>query len=386
VSAAAPAAAASAGSGRDRDEPPERGVDAGRSADAAEGADFVLDEVADVGPAAPAAATPSGVVLITRNDELVLARFTRPLRAGGRAAESPIGVVDRPAADFLPAARPPAVLGDAVAWTSKGRLLRRTVSGAGSAEVLATDARDGTRVAAVSDARGSERRVLGYISQSHRGATLTAKLWVEGRAALDLSPAGSAANSVALARAGDDIVAVYLEARTGMTPLHARRIFRRDFRLDDDVVVWVGGSAQSVTEVSALGSRAGDVWAFVAIERDITSFGLARIGVGSEPRMNADVSWRVYPNGLDPAVAAVGNVCGRPSILYARPADKAPRSPQELHLSTIDEDGLSASTIVARSRAFADVTLAEVDGGALVAYTADRRTWARTIRCKQSSK
>jgi hypothetical protein len=124
------------------------------------------------------------------------------------------------------------------------------------------------------------------------------------------------------------------------------------------------------------------VWAFSAIERDITHFGLARIRVGSPPSSNAEASWRDYPNGLDPAPAATANVCGEPVVVFAQPSEQRPHAPQELHLATNAPDALGTSQVVARARAFGDVSIAALDGGALISYVADRRTWALSARCR----
>ncbi|HEY5955541.1 MAG TPA: hypothetical protein VIV60_03265, partial [Polyangiaceae bacterium] len=212
--------------------------------------------------------------------------------------------------------------------------------------------------------------------------TLVAKVWIEGQGTLTLTPDGSAGNSVAMARAGQGYITMSLESRTGMSPLHARKLTfdAGKARLLSDVVPWVAGTAQPLTEVYAIGDPSS-VWALLPMERDATRFGLARITLGLTPRMGAEVHWRDYPNGIEPAVVTSGYLCDRPVVMYARPATAEPHATQELHLASIGTDGLGASTIVATSRGFADASLATLDGGALVVYVADRRTWARRLRC-----
>lgn len=41
----------------------------------------------------------------------------------------------------------------------------------------------------------------------------------------------------------------------------------------------------------------------------------------------------------------------------------------------------SEAFVVARSEGFFDVSLATIGRGALLAYVADHRTWARSLRC-----
>jgi hypothetical protein len=46
------------------------------------------------------------------------------------------------------------------------------------------------------------------------------------------------------------------------------------------------------------------------------------------------------------------------------------------------EGRLSSELVLSRSKVFFDTSIAAVEGGALVSYVADRRTWARAVRCK----
>jgi hypothetical protein len=204
-----------------------------------------------------------------------------------------------------------------------------------------------------------------------------------------LTPEGAAANSVALVPSASDLIALSLEARTGMAPVHARRVrFGADGapKLEPDVVVWVGSSAGAFTELVGVASSSGDVSAFAPMSRDITHFGLVRIMVGATPRLEADVAWRTYPNGLDPAPLAAAVICGEPAVIYVRPSEARPRAPQELHLAVLGSDGLGPSEVIARARSFSDVSLAALDRGALVAWVADRRSWATTLRCRAKRK
>jgi hypothetical protein len=215
-----------------------------------------------------------------------------------------------------------------------------------------------------------------------------AKLWVQGAGTHGLSPEGSAANSIALASYSAGLLAVTLEGRTSMSPVHARWVRFADGKpqLGKDAVVWVGGTSQQLTEIATISSAERQASAFLPIERDIAHFGLARIHVAAPPRMNAEVSWRTYPNGLDPAPVACAHICGQPTVAYVRPADQTPRAPQELHLAAVHTDGLGSSEVIARSRAFANVSVAATPFGGVVAYVADRRTWALVLTCPKPAK
>lgn len=285
--------------------------------------------------------------------------------------------------ELNPRAHAPSLAGEHAFWVSSGRLVRRRVAG-GPLEVLAPGARDGTRVSAV---RVGSVEAATFVADA--GSALVARLWVEGQGISDLTSPGAAANTVALVSTGSDLVALSLEGRTGMSPVHARRVRLNAAgapKLDDDVVLWIGSSAQPLTEISAVASSSGDAWALLPIEKDITHFGLARIHAGADPHVDSDVSWRTYPNGIEPAPLATTNACGEPLVAYVRPTDAKPHSPQQLDVASVTSDGLSPSDVVARASFFADVSISAIDGGALVVWVADRRTWACTLRCRAKAK
>ncbi len=56
--------------------------------------------------------------------------------------------------------------------------------------------------------------------------------------------------------------------------------------------------------------------------------------------MGAPVTWRAFPNGLDPAPLATAKSCGKTLALYARPSGARPHAPQELHIAAIGAEGL----------------------------------------------
>jgi hypothetical protein len=381
---AGPAASAPASS-KELDEPAEQLVVSTRKRKAAlkiGSHHLVLDDLLDVAPAGPSAATSIGVLLVSREGRTLLA----PLRPGASNApaptNTPVSSLDVAAADLIALERGPAVAAGFAYFVHGGHLVRRKLQN-GELENLADDARSYTRVALPDLPLAEAPAVAAYIARHPTDrSTLVARLWVEGQGSVTLTPDGSAGNSVAIARTNHGYIALSLESRTGMSPLHARRIGfdAGKVKLGPDVVPWVAGTAQPLTEVYSIGDPSS-VWALLPMERDATHFGLARITIGLTPHMGAEVHWREYPNGVEPAVVTSGYLCDRPVVLYARPATAEPHATQELHLASIGLDGLGPSEVVATSRAFSDASLATLDGGALVVYVADRRTWARRLRC-----
>jgi hypothetical protein len=336
---------------------------------------FLVDGLNDVGPAAPASAFAQGVVMVTRSDELSIVKLLQPPSKSKKPAQSPLEATGRGSEDFWPVARGPAVSATHAYWVSKGRIVRRALAG-GELEVLASDARDGTRVAVA----GSPDAVA-YIARPVGKQDSRAVLRLSSGRTLELTPEGAAASSVALARVGDDLIASSIDGRSGMTPVHARRYRAQSSSLDPDVVVWVAGATQGMTELGSVGSADG-AWLFMPVEQDASHFGLATLSLGTEPKMDPPLRWRTYENGLDRSPAAGAVVCGSAISIYVRPADARPTANQELALSELTVAETASSEVLATARGFADVSLYAIAEGAVLAYVADRRTWARLIRCK----
>lgn len=343
---------------------------------------LIVDDLVDVGPAGPATAHERGVVLVTKADDVLVAKRGE-LASGPNPGRTAITPLDRERKELAPYGRGPAVAGPFAYWVSQGRLVRRRIDGTGSLEVLATDARPSTRVVAA--ARAGARPFAIYVA---RPATPedppVARMWIEGeKATRTLTPDGAGASSVALADQGTAWMLLSIDGRSGMTPLHARRIRFDAGRvvLGADQVAWVGAGSQSTTEVFAATLKE-DVWALVPIERDVVHFGLAQIHVGREPRVDVPASFIPFPNGANTSPVAAASLCGKTTVVFARPASKEPGSPQELVLGVLEAQGIERGTVIVRSKAFSDASLVGFAGGGLLAYTADHRTWAAALRCR----
>jgi hypothetical protein len=233
--------------------------------------------------------------------------------------------------------------------------------------------------------------VAAYIARPNEPeGPAVAKLWVEGNTAgFGLTDDMASSHSVALAATPRGLQVIFLEARTGMSSIHLRSVTfskKREPKLGEDHIVWVGGPARPSTELFALPSDEPRVKSFLALERDITHFGLAGIDVSLAPgaELPVEPDWRLYDNGIEPAPFALAEVCGRPVVALARPSSPVPHAVQELVLIDLDADRRTPPALIARSRAFFDISLAGLSGGALLAYVADHRTWARSIRCLRS--
>jgi len=355
-----------------------------------------LDKAIDLGPAGGMVATPLGVLFRLPGDDLVGFSLAASATAGPKRVGRPEDPADAAGEDPLASrALPPAFTrGSYAYWVSHGKLVRRSFSYGegtppGPLEVLAADALDGTRVAAetvtAAGATGQRREVAIYIARAtkmtdERGA----RIWVDGAGSAPLSSDGSGASSVALAPSDGRLVAVMLDLRSAMSPVHARTIEvgeRGPAHLGPDVVVFVGPSPEGRTDVVAAPSGDGPI-AFIPFAPDTSSFGLASLAIGREPHLDARVQWRMYPNGLEPAPVASALFCGRTWVAYARPSAAAPASPHVLALAPVEKGAFGPELTAAQGFDFVSVSLAmREDGSAWLAWVGNGRSWIRAVRC-----
>ncbi|HEX4341140.1 MAG TPA: hypothetical protein VH062_34765 [Polyangiaceae bacterium] len=356
-------------------------------------APWIADVPVDIAARAQATATSRGVVMNTRDGELVVARLGK-LAHGGAPAKTPVEPTPEGAGNFG-LGYGPSVLDDVVYWISHGSLVRRQLPAHGAPgplQVLARDAFDGTRVAVPIPIPGKTplpipATVAYVVRPAKDDDPLLAKLWVDGHDAELLTAEGNSTHSVALVHTEDGVLALSVQARMAMTPVHARRVRFPGGHplLGDDTVVWVGGGIQSLTEMTVLPTETGLV-GLIPHERSMSEFGIARLDIGQSPTMDTPTSWMLYPNGIDPAPVAASRLCGEPVFFYAQPETRVPGSPQELVVQALSDPSGNRALRITTGHVFYFVSMAEVPGGALLAWVTDGVTAACTVRCQTHAK
>jgi hypothetical protein len=358
------------------------------------GAVLKLDPPSDLGPAGSIAVAARGAVFRTRSDELALVPLDALLLDPHKRVV-PADDHDAAAEEALASrAPPPALTRSHAYWVNHGKLVRRPLSWQGDSaksalEVLAEGALDGTRVAAATvtpgGGSGATRDIAIYIAQAANATDdRRARLWTQGAGAGPFSSDGSGASSVAIAHAGGHTVGISLDARSAMSPVHARTIEvgpGGPARIGADVVVFVGPSPEGHTEIAAAPGQGGPI-ALVPFARDTTSFGLASLLIGEEPHLDAAVQWNMYPNGIEPAPVAAAAFCGRTWTAYVRPSTATANAESVLVLAPIDRGAFGSEIMAGKGFDFTTVALApRDDGGAWLAWVGNGRSWVRGIRC-----
>jgi hypothetical protein len=227
-------------------------------------------------------------------------------------------------------------------------------------------------------AGGKRREVAIYIARAEKDGRARGTRWLEGAGSAALSSDGSGASSVTLVPSVTGAVAVMLDARAAMSPVHARAIEADESgpaRLGPDVVVFVGPSPEGRTEVTAAAGAEGPI-AFIPFAQNTSSFGLTSLLIGREPHLDAKVQWRMYRmvpgprrsprRGLRPylggALPALRGHAGLTQVLVLAPVEEAHRP----RANRCALDFLSRWRRVKR---------------AWLTWVVDGRSWIRAVRC-----
>jgi hypothetical protein len=217
-----------------------------------------------------------------------------------------------------------------------------------------------------------------------------------------LSDEGAGATAVRFVHHESATVAVYIDARTAMVPVHTRLVSRSeangkqasDLVLGTDTVAFVGGPPErgvDFTATSIGNGRRTKGFALLPIPRETLDFGVAAIPIEDPPKEDVPAVWSLYPNGIDPApIAAAPARDGKSAwVVRVRPREKEPGSPKILELGRLDAAGTFASLgslveigTAGAAAAVTDAALVEDASGALwIAYGDSRATWLERRVC-----
>jgi hypothetical protein len=247
-------------------------------------------------------------------------------------------------------------------------------------DAMLLHARGGTPLAA---ALVGGKPVVAYVRDqtSADGTMLGAYIAGEDGSELRLSEDGAGATTVALTARTDGAVAAYVDAKRGMSPVHARLVAATPkITLGPDVVTFIAGTAEAYTRV-ALGSAGAAAFELLPIAHDM-SFGLGVVKIDAEPQMDATLAWSDYPNGLDPAPVAATSGAEAVFVARVRPSAAQFGSPRVLELGRLDGAGTFTSFGLVPSRGTTlDVALASDGQDLVLAYTDGAGGWATRLRC-----
>jgi hypothetical protein len=249
-------------------------------------------------------------------------------------------------------------------------------------KTLVGEARAGTRLAA---AALGDRSAVAYLASKKTTEGLTNHAWlsVDGGMPTLLSEDGSGATYVTLARRGPDVVALYLDARMAMTPVHARVVSWTDaLKIGKDAVLFIAGTPERRTAAVVGVPASGDAFGLLPIAGD-SDFGMAAIPIHAEPRDDVPAVWSMYPNGLDPALIAATEGVSPIRVARVRPLEVRPDSVRVLELGKLDATGVFTSLgFVATQGVITSLNMvADKAGGLWLQYTDAGGTWVERRVC-----
>jgi hypothetical protein len=270
-----------------------------------------------------------------------------------------------------------AAAGGAVYCVDRAGAVRRSLpSGEGSTVVA--QARVGSPVAAASF--GDGHVVYAFLADrtTTEGATTLAFAAVDDGVPLTLSEDGSGATFVSLATRGEEVLAMYIDARRVLTPVHARVLtYAGKLSLGPDAVVFVGSGTDSrIAGAIARGSSGHDL-VLLPIDRDERTHGLAAIRVEQQPHDDAPTTWSPSPAAPERGAVAATQGAWPIRVLRVRPVDAQPKAQVMLELGEVDAGGAWKGLCpVAQGKTFRDLSMVVDGAGALwIAYTDSDGTW-----------
>lgn len=254
-------------------------------------------------------------------------------------ALAPLAVPPKPSS-FVGMRWPPCEMAGRWAYCqAAGGIVYRTTLGVNDTKQIAKS-QPSTRITAA--ALGPDHAVLATLDarRTTEGVMMQAFVTLDDGETVRLSEDGAGATVVRLVPRGDRAVALYIDARMAMVPVHARPLSLRgnDLVLADDAVVFVGGPPERGIELTAAGAGSS-IFALLPMARETTDFGMAAIPIAEQPKDDVQPSWSLYPNGLDPAPVAA-SVGGASSwVARVRPSERVVGSPRIIELGRLDASG-----------------------------------------------
>lgn len=311
------------------------------------------------------------------------------------AASAPVAAPPKPSS-FVGMRWPPCEMAGRWAYCqAAGGIVYRTTLGGSDTKQIAKS-QPSTRIAAA--ALGPDHAVLGTLDarRTTEGVLMEAFVTLDDGETARLSEDGAGATVLRLVPRGDRAVALYLDARMAMLPVHARPMSLRgkELALGDDAVVFVGGPPERGIELTAAGVGPS-VFALLPMARETTDFGMAALAIAEQPKDDVQPTWSLYPNGLDPApIAATVAVVGERLdsggasaasawVARVRPSERTVGAPRIVELGRLDAAGAFTSLgAISTGKHVTDMAIASDRYGSVwILYGDTNATWLERRVC-----
>lgn len=304
-------------------------------------------------------------------------------RPGGRLTQPADVLLDAGAGDGEGPARaawPACAVADRFVFCmdTSGAIRRTPLSG--GPEVPVGFGRRGSGIAAVALPGG--HTLLAFLAdrKTSEGVVTQAFAVLDDKPAVPLSEEGSGATFVTLAPWKGRAMAMYIDARVALTPVHARPVGMTGegkLEIGRDAVIFVGGAGESRTGGALAVGADGPLFALAPVASDASGFGMAAIRIDDAPWDDMPAVWSPYPNGLSPAPIAATQGTSPIHVARVRPKAREPSAPHVLEIGRLDGEGrFTARCQVAEGRSFKHVAIeADREGALWLAYTTGTATF-----------
>jgi hypothetical protein len=269
----------------------------------------------------------------------------------------------------------------------------RTTLGATDTKLVAKS-QPSTRIAASS--LGPDHAVVATLDarRTTEGVMMQAFVTLDDGETQRLSEDGAGATVLRVVPRGNGAVALYLDARTAMVPVHARPLAMKgtNLALGDDAVVFVGGPPERGIELTPAGAGRS-LFALIAMSHETSDFGMAAIPIAEQPKDDVQPVWSPYPNGLDPApigaTVAMGDALDGGSagaaawVARVRPMDREVGAPRTLELGRVDGAGAFTSFgSISTGKRITDIAMTtDAYGSIWILYGDTNATWLERRVC-----
>ncbi|MDB4996175.1 MAG: hypothetical protein JWM74_3607 [Myxococcaceae bacterium] len=283
------------------------------------------------------------------------------------------------------ASKPPCAVAGPFAFCSDANGdIHRALRAQASDEVVAK-AEPGARVGAAAFPGGHIGVAWLEARKTTEGRLSEAFMRVDDGPPVRISEDGAGATEFALAERNKEVIALFVDARRAMTPLHARPLTvsaAGKLGVGTDAVIYVGGGSDHQVLGALATNGKGSLFALIPTSSE-DGFGLASVHVGSPPKIDEAHTFSLYPNGLDTAPVVATRSGAKMYVARVRPLTADPTASRVLELGRLDDAGTFTSLgLVPTNGSVKDVAV-EADGlGAIwLHYTDGVGSWLERRVC-----
>ncbi|HEX7664533.1 MAG TPA: hypothetical protein VF407_08485, partial [Polyangiaceae bacterium] len=264
-----------------------------------------------------------------------------------------------------------------------GNVHRSTRGQSSDQTFVHTDA--GSRLSAAALPGGHVALAYLAVMQTTEGHVSEAFVRVDDQEPVRVSDEGAGATDIVLAEHGNEVLALYVDARLAMSPLHARTVSLEGAKtkVGGDEVVYVGGGSDHQILIALATSTGGDMLGLVPTSNE-EGFGMATVKLDVPPKIDEPAEMSLYPNGINTAPIAASQGAKKMYVARVRPLTAEATSPHVIELGAVNgsKTPFASYGMVASAGSVKDVAIAVDKNGAVwLHYTDQEGSWLEKRQC-----